>query len=64
MAGGWVHRIDPILGSIGGLHVWWYGLGFALGFWTQDVPDRYSARHPGLHHSWVYPDIDTVPRKH
>ena len=35
MAGGWVHRIDPIIGSIGGLHVWWYGLGFALGFWQM-----------------------------
>ena len=29
--------------------------------WTQNVPDRYGARHPGLRHSWVYPDIDTRP---
>jgi len=27
-----VHDIDPILGSIGGLHLWWYGLSYALGF--------------------------------
>jgi phosphatidylglycerol---prolipoprotein diacylglyceryl transferase len=31
--------------------------------WTQNVPDRYGARHPGLHHSWMYPDIDTAARK-
>jgi phosphatidylglycerol---prolipoprotein diacylglyceryl transferase len=27
-----VHRIDPTLGQLGGVHFWWYGLGFALGF--------------------------------
>jgi hypothetical protein len=30
--------------------------------WTQDVPAHYGARHPGLHHSWLYPPIDTRPR--
>jgi phosphatidylglycerol:prolipoprotein diacylglycerol transferase len=30
--GPFVHRIDPILASIGGLHLWWYGLSYALGF--------------------------------
>lgn len=30
--------------------------------WTQNVPERYGSRHPGLRHSWVYPDIDTTPR--
>ncbi len=30
--------------------------------WTQNVPQRYGARHPGLQHSWIYPDIDTAPR--
>ena len=30
--------------------------------WTQDVPARYSARHPGLTHSWLYPALDTSPR--
>jgi len=29
--------------------------------WTQDVPDHYGSRHPGLHHTWMYPDIDTSP---
>ena len=29
--------------------------------WTQNVPARYAARHPGLEHSWLYPPIETVP---
>ena len=28
--------------------------------WTQNVPERYGDRHPGLEHSWLYPDIDTA----
>ncbi len=31
--------------------------------WTQDVPARYGMRHPGLEHSWLYPEIDTAPRQ-
>lgn len=30
--------------------------------WTQDVPARYGRRHGGLHHSAMYPQIDTTPR--
>jgi phosphatidylglycerol---prolipoprotein diacylglyceryl transferase len=30
--------------------------------WTQDIPKRYGARHAGLEHSWLYPEIDTAPR--
>jgi phosphatidylglycerol:prolipoprotein diacylglycerol transferase len=29
--------------------------------WTQNVPVRYGARHPGLTHSSLYPDIDWAP---
>jgi phosphatidylglycerol---prolipoprotein diacylglyceryl transferase len=29
--------------------------------WTQDVPLRYGKRHPGLHHSWLYPRLATAP---
>jgi phosphatidylglycerol:prolipoprotein diacylglycerol transferase len=35
MGGGYVHDIDPVLplvGDVAGLRLWWYGLGFALGF--------------------------------
>lgn len=31
--------------------------------WTQDVPARYSKRHPGLEYSVFYPRIDTAPKK-
>ena len=32
MPGPFVHRIDPIIGDIAGIHLWWYGLGYTLGF--------------------------------
>ncbi len=35
MPGGYVHDIDPVLpvvGAVAGVYLWWYGLGFALGF--------------------------------
>jgi len=32
MPGPFVHRLDPVLGSIGGVYLWWYGLSYALGF--------------------------------
>jgi phosphatidylglycerol---prolipoprotein diacylglyceryl transferase len=32
MAGRYVHNLDPVLLDVGGVHLWWYGLGFALGF--------------------------------
>ena len=32
MFGPYIHQIDPILFDLAGVHVWWYGLGFAIGF--------------------------------
>ena len=32
MSGPFVHHIDPILATIGGVHIWWYGLSYAAGF--------------------------------
>jgi phosphatidylglycerol:prolipoprotein diacylglycerol transferase len=32
LVGPYVHRIDPIIGTIFGLHLWWYGLSYTLGF--------------------------------
>ena len=32
MPGPWVHHIDPIIGSVLGVHLWWYGLSYTLGF--------------------------------
>lgn len=34
MHGGFVHHIDPVLFTVGGVHLWWYGAGFAAGFLT------------------------------
>lgn len=34
MAGPFVHSIDPIIGSVAGVHLWWYGSAFSLGFLT------------------------------
>ena len=32
MSGPFVHRIDPVIGSVGGVYLWWYGLSYAAGF--------------------------------
>lgn len=32
MTGPYVHRIDPIIADIAGVHLWWYGLSYAAGF--------------------------------
>ena len=32
MPGPYAHHIDPIIATIGGLHLWWYGLSYSLGF--------------------------------
>jgi len=30
--GPWIHNIDPIIGTVFGVHLWWYGLSYSLGF--------------------------------
>ncbi len=27
-----VHRLDPVIGQVGGVYLWWYGLSYTLGF--------------------------------
>jgi phosphatidylglycerol:prolipoprotein diacylglycerol transferase len=34
LLGPYVHNIDPIIGSIFGVHLWWYGLSYTLGFFN------------------------------
>lgn len=34
MIGPYVHSIDPIIGTILGIHLWWYGLSYTLGFFN------------------------------
>jgi prolipoprotein diacylglyceryltransferase len=56
--GPYVHAIDPIVADVGGLHLWWYGLGFALGF--LEIHLFLGRGRAGLRHSWLYPQIDTA----
>ena len=32
MLGPYVHDIDPVIGSVGGIYLWWYGATYTLGF--------------------------------
>src|SRR5215204_4574594 len=32
--GPYIHDIDPIIGTIFGIHLWWYGLSYTLGFFN------------------------------
>lgn len=34
IVGPYVHQIDPIIATIFGVHLWWYGLSYTLGFWN------------------------------
>lgn len=52
--GPYCHRIDPVLGSVGGLYVWWYGLSFSLGFLNAHLYIRRKRRHLGLSLGAVY----------
>jgi phosphatidylglycerol:prolipoprotein diacylglycerol transferase len=45
LLGVYVHNIDPIIGTVGGFHLWWYGLSYSLGFlsihfWLLRTRDR------------------------
>jgi len=42
MSGPFVHAIDPVIGSLWGIHFWWYGLTYTLGFLTL-----YAVLHRG-----------------
>ncbi len=46
--GPYTHQIDPILFDVAGVHLWWYGLGFALGFLHLHLSARRSRRQLGL----------------
>ena len=34
MPGPYIHTIDPIIGSVFGVQLWWYGLSYTLGFYN------------------------------
>lgn len=39
----YVHAIDPIIGTIAGVHLWWYGLSYGAGFLNAHRSIRRSA---------------------
>ena len=48
LAGPFVHRIDPMLTTLLGVHLWWYGLSYALGFLNAQRSIRRQAAALGL----------------
>ncbi len=49
-----VHRIDPIIGSVFGAHLWWYGLSYSLGFLNAHLFLRRHRARLGLSLRLVY----------
>jgi phosphatidylglycerol:prolipoprotein diacylglycerol transferase len=45
---GFVHGIDPVIVSIAGVHLWWYGLSYSLGFLNLLLYLRRTRRPLGL----------------
>ncbi len=54
MFGPFVHNIDPIIFSIQGIHFWWYGLSFTLGFLNAHLFLRRHRESVGLSLPAVY----------
>ena len=49
-----VHNIDPIIFSVGGVHIWWYGLSFTLGFINTHLILRRNRERLGFSLKQVY----------
>jgi phosphatidylglycerol:prolipoprotein diacylglycerol transferase len=54
MWGPFVHRIDPIIATVGGVHLWWYGLSYTLGFLNAHLYLRRHRHRLGLSRADVY----------
>jgi len=54
MLGPFVHNIDPIIFSLFGIHLWWYGLSFTLGFLNTHFFLRRNRESVGLSLAAVY----------
>jgi phosphatidylglycerol:prolipoprotein diacylglycerol transferase len=54
LLGPYVHDIDPILGSVLGVHLWWYGLSYTLGFLNAHLYLRRRRARLGLSLRSVY----------
>ena len=49
-----VHRFDPIIASLFGVHLWWYGLSYTLGFLNAHLFLRRNRARLGLSMREVY----------
>lgn len=54
MPGPFVHNIDPIIFSLRGVHFWWYGFSFTLGFLNAHLFLRRNRERAGLSLRAVY----------
>lgn len=54
MFGPYIHRIDPVLADVGGVYLWWYGLGYSLAFIELLVFLRRRRHELGLTDSQVW----------
>jgi phosphatidylglycerol:prolipoprotein diacylglycerol transferase len=54
MMGRFIHRIDPIIADVAGVHFWWYGLSYALGFLQIFIFTRRHRAQLGLTMAEVY----------
>jgi phosphatidylglycerol---prolipoprotein diacylglyceryl transferase len=52
--GPFVHQFDPVLFSVCGVHAWWYGLSYTLGFLNAHLVLRRSRTRLGLSRRMVY----------
>lgn len=50
----YIHNIDPIIVSVGGIHLWWYGLSFTLGFLSLHLFLRRNRERLALSPDSVY----------
>ena len=50
----YIHNIDPIIFSIFGIHFWWYGFSFTLGFLNAHIFLRRNRERIGISLSSVY----------
>jgi phosphatidylglycerol---prolipoprotein diacylglyceryl transferase len=54
IVGPYIHHIDPIIGTIFGIHLWWYGLGYSLGFLNAHLFMKRRQKELGLSIQSVY----------
>jgi phosphatidylglycerol:prolipoprotein diacylglycerol transferase len=59
IAGPFVHHIDPVIGTIFGVHLWWYGLSYTLGFLNAHLFVMRKRSRLGLSVPSVY-DLSTL----